>query len=603
MTVSRATQLIRLTICALLLAAGALATPVRATPATPALSFTDGAVVSAADPTIMDIRVLAGDDGSATAVWTEANGWYRRVMASTRLPGATSWSAPDELSGPESSTRLPELAVGGTADGGVTVVWEQGVTGPSDIYSATRAAGATSWSAPFRVSTPDATRGDSSAMMVRADGSAVLAWATFPESNGVLYATRGAESGATWSAPKTLETGGSDDSFGRLTMTEGPGGDISLLYVHTNIALPADVVRSTTVAAGSTTFSAPVNAATVPAYDIRSLAAVVQPNGDLTAAWQRQVGGEGPATLMAVRRTGGLWQVPTEISTDAVDGLPLRLAADRLGAVTLMWTASDSQPDRSHYRVRAATKLPAENWSVPFHPAGSDQVSAFGQMLDVNGWAVGFWVAGPVLADWIPQYTIANSLAAGFGTPAAFGSAYATGTTNAPAFAAGRTGMIAAAWQGPDYAIRVATAAAGQLPPADPEPDPRTSDNPTPPPMSEVEPPSAPEPPSTIPKAERLTRQLQISGRRVTVHVRVTLKRRARCGGRVTATSRITGSSKTTWHRKGLRLKPVRRSGRKVCIITGTFTIPDAPTAKHGLRVTFRNSNIAARTLTATRVR
>lgn len=608
----------RLTTFVLLYVAGALAfatpSPALAAPVAPALSFTGDAVVSTADSTIMDIRVLAGDDGSATVVWTEANGWYRRVMASTRLPGTTSWSAPAELSGPSVSPRLRELAVGGAADGAVTVVWEQGVTGPSEIYSATRAAGVTSWSPPVRISTPDATRGDSSAMMVRADGSAIVAWATFPESNGVLYATRGAGSGAAWSAPKTLETGGGDDSFRRLTMTEGPGGDISLLYAHTNIALPADVVRSTTMAAGSTTFSAPADAATAPPYGISSLAAVAQPNGDLTVAWQRSVGRDGAATLMAARRAGGLWQAPTQISTDAVDGLPLRLAADRLGAVMLMWTASDDRHDRSHYRVRAATKLPAESWSVPFHPAGSDQVSAFGQMLDVGGWTVGLWVAGPASEDWAPQdwaprYAIANSLGAGFGAPAAFGSTYASGTTNAPAFAAGRTGMVAAAWQDPDYAIRVATAAAGQLPPADPEPDPLPIDRPAPgpgpapAPGDQAEQHPAPEAPAPTPRARRLVRELQIKGRTVTVDVRVTLKRRARCSGHVTAASRITGSRKTTRHRQGLKLKSVWRNGKKTCIVRGSFTVPQAPTAERGLRVTFRHANIAARALTATRVR
>jgi len=593
---SRFTMPARLSTCALLAAAAlALAPAAQATPATPTLSFSEPAVVSAADNTIIDIRVIAGDDGSVTVLWTrggpwtEASGWTRPLMASTRLAGETSWST-HELSGPVYTT-LRELAGGSAADGTVTVTWEQGGSGPGDVYSATRTAGTTSWSAPVRISTPDATRGNGSAAMVRADGSAVVAWMTYSPGKSVLYATRNTGAGAEWSTPKTLEVGATNDYFNPAAMAEDGGGNISLLYVRDDSAMSASIVRSATLTAGSTTFSAPQDAATEPAGKVGDLTALALPGGDLAAAWQRPDEHMGPPTVMAVRRTGGVWQAPSQLSADAVEGRPPRLAADRLGNVTALWTAtSGGDPyDSSGYRVSAATAVPGGRWQAPFYPSGTGRPSAHGQMLGVRGWVVGLWVAPGSSPDWTPEYTIANNFTESFSAAAAFGSAITLSSNNPPAYAANLAGMIAAAWQGPDYAIRVSTAAAGQLPDLNRKP-PVAEPTPTPPVDRPADPPPPliDDPPIPTPRAP----QLRLQGRRVVVNVRVTLRRGARCAGAVSAASRIGAAGRRTTHGKGLRLRTVNRDGRQVCVITGSLMLRKAPAAGQALRVAFRSANL-----------
>lgn len=594
---SRALSPARLAACALAFTAGALAlvAPVQATtPPTPSLTFGEPVAISAADDSIIDVRIIAAGDGSVTALWTERNGGYRRLMAATRLAGASSWSAPQEITGPNVYAMLPELAGGGGADGTVTVVWQQEESRPENIYSATRAAGATSWSAPVRIST-DTTSGITPAAIVRADGSAVAVWTMYTPGKSVLYATRDADAGALWSAPKTLETGASGDYFNRPVMTQDAAGTISLLYVRDDSATGGQVLRSATLTAGSSTFSAPLDAVTEPDERFGYLTATSLPGGDLAAAWQRSGGSHSTATVMALRRTGGTWQSPAQVAADAVEGRAPRLVADRVGRLMALWTATDEPEEDSHYRVSAAVAGAGGAWSAPFLPAGDAQASGNGWALNSRGWVIGFWSVATSYPDKAPQYAVANDFSGGFGASTPFGSAISPYSGNPPAYAAGPGGMIVAAWQGLDSAIRVAIAAGGQLPDLEAEPpaaEPAPAPAPTPAvggPTESALPPAIADPPK--PRAP----QLRLRGRKVTANVRVTLRRRAKCSGRVTATSRITAGKKTSTHRKGLRLKSVNRDGRRVCVITGAFTLRRAPGAGESLRVAFHGANLRLR--------
>lgn len=600
---SRALSPARLAACALAFTAGALAlaAPVQATTPAPTLTFNEPVVASPADDTIADIRVIAAGDGSVTVLWTrgggwsDTGGWTRPVMASTRLAGDVSWST-HEVSGPDTYARLPELAAASDAGGAVTVVWDDEPSGggPSDIYSATRAAGATSWSVPVRIST-DTTSGITPAAIVRADGSAVAVWMMYTPGKSVLYATRDADAGALWSAPKTLETGASGDYFNRPVMTQDAAGTISLLYVRDDSATGGQVLRSATLTAGSSTFSAPLDAVTEPDERFGYLTATSLPGGDLAAAWQRSGGSHSTATVMALRRTGGTWQSPAQVAADAVEGRAPRLVADRVGRLMALWTATDEPEEDSHYRVSAAVAGAGGAWSAPFLPAGDAQASGNGWALNSRGWVIGFWSVATSYPDKAPQYAVANDFSGGFGASTPFGSAISPYSGNPPAYAAGPGGMIVAAWQGLDSAIRVAIAAGGQLPDLEAEPpaaEPAPAPAPTPAvggPTESALPPAIADPPK--PRAP----QLRLRGRKVTANVRVTLRRRAKCSGRVTATSRITAGKKTSTHRKGLRLKSVNRDGRRVCVITGAFTLRRAPGAGESLRVAFHGANLRLR--------
>jgi hypothetical protein len=236
-----------------------------------------------------DPQVALGSNGTAVAVWSRSDGSAYRVQASSR-GGNGSWSSPVNLSGAGADAEDPQVAVG--SDGAATVVW-RGWDGSNERVQTALRSAAGAWSTPAFLS-PAGRDGHDPQVSVDANGITTAVWARWDGSSDRVQTASRAKAG-TWSAPKTLSTGGLD-------------------------------ANAPQVAAGA--------------------------NGAATALW-RQSADFGEQVVAALRRPDGTWSTPTELTFLGPPAGHPQVAAGPEGTVAAVWEQRIGDADRIQGVVRS----------------------------------------------------------------------------------------------------------------------------------------------------------------------------------------------------------------------------------------------------------
>jgi len=194
--------------------AGCLAAGLVPPPASAAPSWSRPANVSRPEKVVVEsLSVIAGSQGSATAVWQLYGGESGIVKSAVRRAGG-SWSAPFRLFDDVSDIYASQIAV--DPAGNTTAVWERHEGHSFVVQSATRPAGG-NWSAPVNLSKLGRFARDAQ-IAVDPQGDATAIWA---RSNGRNLVVQGAmrPAGGSWSAPVDISAHhGQGGFYPRLVM-------------------------------------------------------------------------------------------------------------------------------------------------------------------------------------------------------------------------------------------------------------------------------------------------------------------------------------------------------------------------------------------------
>ncbi|MEW1549615.1 hypothetical protein [Streptomyces tsukubensis] len=264
----------------------------------------------------------------------------------------------------------PALLLGGTSPASA------GVTGP--------------WSTPVALS---ATGADTVHVAeVRTAGNGDVVAATFRQAPGsaqtdLLIAIRPAGS-AVWGAPAVVDT--LPTGTRNATLVSGPDGSLTLTWVK--VAAVQNTIRTASLAAGATAFSAPVDIAAGADYIAPSTA--VGTGGRAVTTWLRQ--GDRVTDVYVSERpaAGGAWSAPVQLDTTPAETLegslePL-VAPD--GTATLLW--HESRADGSS--VMASDLVPgAAGWTAPRNVSGTADAAVPRAAVAPDGSAVLSWLSIP----------------------------------------------------------------------------------------------------------------------------------------------------------------------------------------------------------------
>ncbi|MFJ8230126.1 hypothetical protein ACIQ9E_09225 [Streptomyces sp. NPDC094448] len=252
-----------------------------------------------------------------------------------------------------------------------------GVTGP--------------WSTPVALS---ATGADTVHVAeVRTAGNGDVVAATFRQSPGsaqtdLLIAIRPAGS-AVWGAPAVVDTLPAGTANARLF--SAPDGSTTLTWVK--VAAAQNTIRTASLAAGATAFSAPVDIAA--GADYIAPATAVGAGGRAVTTWIRQ-GDRVTDVYVSERATaGGAWSAPVKLDTTPAETLESSLeplvAAD--GTATVLW--NEGRPDGSSV-VASDLVAGATGWTAPRSLSGPANETAVPRAaVAPDGSAVLSWLSTP----------------------------------------------------------------------------------------------------------------------------------------------------------------------------------------------------------------
>ncbi|MFD5595769.1 FG-GAP-like repeat-containing protein [Streptomyces griseorubiginosus] len=281
------------------------------------------------------IDLAEAPDGTLTAVWsvrTDSGGAPWEVYARTRAADGT-WSAPAQLSDTVAdgadSAHSPSVAV--TSDGTV-VVWKQ-TDGPSaSVRTATRAPGATTWTAPAAaspsyqsISDPEVGAADDGTMTVAYEATDAS------ESESILTAARSAE--GTWSVPETVTA--TDDLAGTPEPLMAPDGDVTLVWVdYTTTFATRTATRDAATGAWS-----PVQTLST-SYVPEAWDAVITNDGTVHALWPQTVSGK--RALVESVRSDGRWSSPTALPGSSFAYVLGQVSVGTDGSASAVWSGATS---------------------------------------------------------------------------------------------------------------------------------------------------------------------------------------------------------------------------------------------------------------------
>lgn len=350
---------------------------------------------------ILDPQLVVDRAGNATAIWRRVDA-DRSVVQTSSRPDGGAWSTPVDLSTDPSvdfsqRTDVPQLAV--SEAGAVTATWSRFEAAPGQpwkftVQSATRATDGT-WSTPVDLS-PAGSQAATTDVTVDAAGNATAVWAA---GASLQAATRPA--GGTWGAPVELSASAGPRANPRVTTD--PAGTVTAVWG--SFVGGAYGVQTASRALGGT-WSAPLELVRGEVFDTPAIA--VDRAGNATALWQENDGSAWVVTS-ASRPAGGAWGTPVRLSDSSTNSWDPQVAVDPAGNATAIW----SREVGGTRAVEAARRPLAGEWSEPISlspqgdawnpqisvdPAGN--ATAAWSRKDGNSWIVqarGLDAAGPVV--------------------------------------------------------------------------------------------------------------------------------------------------------------------------------------------------------------
>jgi hypothetical protein len=275
-------------------------------------------------------------------------------------------------------TPSPVLVTAGQASGTAVVAW----TGGGQVSASVRTPSA-GWSSASAVS-PAGQTASSPAVVMRPDGSAVLAWAAQRSADTVIEASVWTAA-AGWGTPAVV--GGTGMSFtGPVALGADGSGNVLAAWGQYNSATGAiSVASATLIGAGS--WSAPAIVATPAGTAIRQVSVAVNSAGAAVVGWIRKYNDLFGDVI--TRPAGGSFGAPVTIATGpwrpALQQLhSLQVAIDANGRASAAWNNAyaNATAQQANGTWAAATVFPMAYAS---NPALAVDATGTAQML----WAVG----------------------------------------------------------------------------------------------------------------------------------------------------------------------------------------------------------------------
>jgi hypothetical protein len=303
-----------------------------------AISWAPSTVVNADTGSALqdNVAYAMSPDGTLYAVWDDMRNGNSDVYFSQRDPSSGAWSAETRLNTDTTTTsqRTPAIAVDGS--GNVYVVWADDRAGSTDtdIYFVKRTG--TTWGANTKVS--DATSAsiqDQPRIAVTPAGMAVAVWVDKRSSQTNIYSARLAAGATTWSANFKV-TG--NTSAAKAAPDVAMASDGTAWVVWQDARTNAGDIYAASLGPTATAWSTNtrVDDDTVTTGVDRSPRIGIASNGNLLVAW---LDGRTAAGQVRVRqRTGTTWSASVQVSdATAVVGTRLALATKSDGGVILAW--------------------------------------------------------------------------------------------------------------------------------------------------------------------------------------------------------------------------------------------------------------------------
>jgi hypothetical protein len=369
--------------------------------ATGSWSRLDDIPPAAMDDPRVDLRspaLAVNGRGDAAATWGVLSlykgGIFSLVQAAVRPVGATSWSAAESLSLPNTVAVAPHIAI--DASGNAVAVW---AARDGSCYSdcrwrmqaAVRPAASGAWGEPQDLA---ATSPALSTAEVAFDGagSALVVWAEGP----VLRAALRPAGAGGWNPPQLISDEGARGPVESPRLAVDSAGNALVIWGHGSQGGSRPVsVRAALRSAATGAWSAQDLPGTSDLRSVLQLALAMNVSGDAAAVWRRGTDSSAPVVIEASLRdaSSGRWTPPQRLSGVRFrDGLPPLdnlpgapgVALDAHGNAVAVWqepvhTEYATCPDAPCLSIAVAAVRPAATgiWSAPERwPAAAPQVAA-----------------------------------------------------------------------------------------------------------------------------------------------------------------------------------------------------------------------------------
>ncbi|MER7169992.1 FG-GAP-like repeat-containing protein [Streptomyces mesophilus] len=306
------------------------------------------------------VKMVSGTDGSVTVAWVHDEGATSVLRTSVLAPGATSWTAPEDVA---SGTYVGDVRLAAGPSGRTAITWSIQASPASNVYSAERTEAGGTWSAGTRLDTTDGREFIDYwiDVVVSGDGSTTAVWIEETAETAVLKeATKPAGSG-TWSAPRTI----SDVTRGVSMPRLAPLPDGSVMLVWKSWSAPHSGTKSlvaTRKAQGADTWDAPETVSVTMQDAPETPRPLVGPNGEVTLVWMHRTDEDGLRMRASTRSASGSWLPVATVSTQApMDFLETDAEIGADGTIRAGW----SQELSDGKRVFATAARVNGVWSAP----------------------------------------------------------------------------------------------------------------------------------------------------------------------------------------------------------------------------------------------
>jgi hypothetical protein len=318
------------------------------------------------DPATSGNPQMAVDaSGNISVVWESDDVKYGVLFTHSTDRGAT-FSTPVNLATTNTSGKGsfgPEIAVG--ADGSINVAWEDDFNFQSDIsFSRSTDKGAT-FSTPKNLSN-NAGNSFSAQIAVDLSGNIDVVWMDDTPGNYVIFLSRSADQGTTFSSAKNLSNSPGNSGNPQIGVDANGG-----TYVAWQGNVPPGTNNDTFVARSTDgiTFSAPVNLSNDSGNSINPWL-VVDGAGGINLGWSDNTPGRANVFYARSLDSGVTFATPQNLSNDAGSSSDSQLAADKNGNLNVVW--SDDTPGVNQVLFSRFTN-PQVTKHPPVANAGPDQ--------------------------------------------------------------------------------------------------------------------------------------------------------------------------------------------------------------------------------------
>jgi len=325
-----------------------------ATRAAGATTFSTPIDVSTTGQNAQAPQVAIGPDGTTTITWQRYDGPNYIVQAATRAAGATTFSTPIDLSTTGQNADNPQVATG--PDGTTTITWSRSNGSKWIVQAATRAAGAITFSTPIDVSTtgqnaygPQVATGP--------DGATTITWNRPNGSNSIVQAATRAAGATTFSAPIDVSTTGQDACCPQVAT--GPDGTTTISWTRQDGGLNY-TVQAATRTANATTFSTPIDFSAFTDHGdgntfFPDTLVATGPDGTTTITWTRDDGSNYIVQAATRAANATTFSTPIDLSTTGQNAYNPQVATGPDGTTTITWQRSNG----TNTIVQAVTATPS----------------------------------------------------------------------------------------------------------------------------------------------------------------------------------------------------------------------------------------------------